>query len=108
MINKILNEITNFCEECGSREQCPEKECVLFRIEKIIEQTNSETEVERAKMRLANWAVGIDFDAITDEKMKEKIVEEVKEAIWIVLAELDKNVTYIPLNLLGGNKDGAE
>lgn len=32
---KILNEITTFCEECPNREKCLEKECVLFRIEQI-------------------------------------------------------------------------
>jgi hypothetical protein len=33
---KILNEITSFCEECGSKDSCSEDECVLFRIEKIV------------------------------------------------------------------------
>ena len=33
---EILNEITSFCNECSSRECCPEEECVLFRIEQII------------------------------------------------------------------------
>lgn len=33
----ILNEITIYCaEECCSRENCPEYECVLWRIEQII------------------------------------------------------------------------
>lgn len=36
MENKIMLEICNFCEECASRECCPEKECVLFRIEQIL------------------------------------------------------------------------
>jgi len=36
MKNKILLEIANFCECCSSHECCPEDECVLFRIEKII------------------------------------------------------------------------
>lgn len=36
MKNKILLEIANFCEGCGSNCCCPEEECVLFRIEKII------------------------------------------------------------------------
>ena len=35
--NNILNEITNFCENhCGLCQECPEEECVLFRIEKLI------------------------------------------------------------------------
>lgn len=33
----ILNETTRFCEECPSREDCPKEECVLYRIEQIIE-----------------------------------------------------------------------
>ena len=36
MDNKILLEIANFCETCPSHESCPEEECVLYRIEKII------------------------------------------------------------------------
>lgn len=35
--DKILTEITNYCENCPLREKCIEKECVLFRIEKIVE-----------------------------------------------------------------------
>lgn len=38
MGNKILLEISNFCEACLSHENCPEEECVLYRIEKIIEK----------------------------------------------------------------------
>ena len=34
--NKILNEIFSYCENCQNRLSCPEKECVLYRIEKII------------------------------------------------------------------------
>lgn len=33
----VLNETTTFCEECSSREDCPEEECVLYRIEQIVE-----------------------------------------------------------------------
>ena len=33
---EILNETTSFCNECPSKESCPEEECVLFRIEQII------------------------------------------------------------------------
>ena len=36
MKEKILNEISNHCENCRSRECCPEDECVLYRIEQII------------------------------------------------------------------------
>lgn len=37
MEEKILEEITNFCEECPSHENCPEEDCVLYRIEQIID-----------------------------------------------------------------------
>lgn len=36
MEEKILTKITDFCEECGSHESCPEEECVLYRIEQMI------------------------------------------------------------------------
>ena len=36
MSNKILLEISIFCETCSSHENCPEEVCVLYRIEKII------------------------------------------------------------------------
>lgn len=33
----ILTEISEFCaNECGSREQCCEEECILFRIENLV------------------------------------------------------------------------
>lgn len=35
--NKLLNETTTFCLSCNLREKCIEKECVIFRIETIIE-----------------------------------------------------------------------
>lgn len=40
MEDKILKEITTFCETCGSKEDCPEGECVLYRIEKIVNNQN--------------------------------------------------------------------
>ena len=37
MEDEILKEITSFCgEECCSNQNCPEEECVLYRIEKIV------------------------------------------------------------------------
>jgi len=32
----ILNETTTFCNECASKECCPERECVLYRIEDLV------------------------------------------------------------------------
>ena len=41
MNDEILTEITDFCSECGSKECCPEEECILFRIEQIIVSNES-------------------------------------------------------------------
>ena len=46
MKDKILKEIANFCKECESHECCPEKDCVLYRIEQII--LNSKKNKENA------------------------------------------------------------
>ena len=35
-MEEILNEITNFCNECSSKECCQEDGCVLWRIEQIV------------------------------------------------------------------------
>lgn len=46
---QILTLITNFCQnECGSCEECPEEECVLFNIEQVITQ-DKEKNNARAK-----------------------------------------------------------
>lgn len=34
--DKILKEITSFCNECASKDCCSENDCVLFRIEQIV------------------------------------------------------------------------
>ena len=44
MEEKIEKEITDFCEQCASKDCCPEEDCVLFRIEKIIYPESSEKE----------------------------------------------------------------
>lgn len=49
MKNKILLEITKFCENCGSNCCCPEEECVLFRIEKIIVKQQKNKKVKNRK-----------------------------------------------------------
>lgn len=38
---EIIGEIGNFCSNCPSLEKCPEDDCVLYRIEKIIERNIS-------------------------------------------------------------------
>ena len=36
--DKILNETTTFCLSCNLREKCIEKECVVFRIENLVDK----------------------------------------------------------------------
>ena len=36
MNEKILDEITTFCNKCESKECCPEEECILWRIEQLV------------------------------------------------------------------------
>ncbi len=38
-LKPIFKEISNFCKnECGSSDNCAEDECVLFRIEKMLQK----------------------------------------------------------------------
>jgi hypothetical protein len=47
MKDKILDEITSFCEGCNSKDCCIENDCVLFRIEQIVlEEQQEEPEEE--------------------------------------------------------------
>lgn len=42
LTEQILNEITLYCrDECCSSSECPEDECVLFRIEKAVLESES-------------------------------------------------------------------
>lgn len=36
MTDEILKEIAEYCENCPNHEQCPEVDCILFRIEQIL------------------------------------------------------------------------
>ena len=50
MLNtKILKEITNFCIECSSHTCCPEEDCVLFRIEKLVVNNKNKKKKRRKK-----------------------------------------------------------
>lgn len=42
MKEEVLIEVSEFCEECPSHECCPEEECILFRIEQILNQKSKE------------------------------------------------------------------
>ena len=44
MEEEVLMEISEFCAECPSNQSCPEGECVLYRIETIIERRGKENE----------------------------------------------------------------
>ena len=46
MEEEILNEITNFCEECASHECCLEDECILYRIEQIVLKKDTVPKIE--------------------------------------------------------------
>ena len=46
---KIMNEITDFCEQCPSKDCCPEEDCVLFRIEKILFEKKEEKKKKNEK-----------------------------------------------------------
>lgn len=68
MKEKILNEITNFCEECSSHECCPEEECVLYRIEQTalnkkkiyqVEITETSQRVEEVEAESEEEAIDI-------------------------------------------------
>lgn len=49
MRDNILLEITNFCEGCASRECCCEEECILFRIEKLVEDKKQQNILDTYK-----------------------------------------------------------
>lgn len=50
MKEEVLIELTNFCEECSSHECCPEEECVLYRIEQILNESKKTEEKEEDKV----------------------------------------------------------
>ena len=68
---KVMNEITNFCEGCSSSNCCPEEECVLYRIENIISEKKKiyQVEIEETLSRI------IDVEAVSVEEAID-IVEE--------------------------------
>ena len=41
MTDKILTEITDTCENCPKHECCPEDDCVLYRIEQIVVESET-------------------------------------------------------------------
>lgn len=69
MKEKILNETTNFCNGCSSKECCPEEECVLYRIEQIVSNKKKTYKVEITE---------------TSQRVEEVEAESEEEAIDIV------------------------
>lgn len=78
MKDEILNETTTFCNECSSKECCPENECVLYRIEQIlngkrtykVEITETLQKVIKVEARNENEAIRL----ITEQYQNEEIV----------------------------------
>lgn len=73
MEEKILNEITNFCEECSSHECCPEDECVLYRIEQLTKKKIYQVEITETLQRV------IEVEAESEEDAIEMIEEQYKD-----------------------------
>lgn len=47
---EIMLEISKTCEKCSLREKCIEEECVLYRIENILEkENNKKKKIKRRK-----------------------------------------------------------
>ena len=68
--NEIFKEITNFCKECSSHENCPEEECVLYRIENIVSNKKKYfVKIEETLSRVVE----------VEAKSKEEAIEMVEE-----------------------------
>lgn len=75
MEDKILNEITDFCNECGSKENCPEEECVLYRIENIVlpKKKKFAVEIQETLCRI------IDVEAESEEEALDIVTQKYKD-----------------------------
>ena len=74
MKEKVLNETTNFCNECASKECCPENECVLYRIEQIVnEKKTYKVEITETLQRV------IEVEAKSEEEALETIEEQYRD-----------------------------
>lgn len=83
MKERILKEIANFCEECPSHENCPEDECVLYRIEKIVEPELKEFEIEIEEILQRVVKV----KATTEEEAYDIVEQQYKKAEIVLDAE---------------------
>ena len=84
MEKKILNEITNYCgRECGNPNNCSEDECVLYRIEKIIEPNLKEYEIEIEE----TLQKVIKVKAVSEEEACDKVYQQYKNQEIILESE---------------------
>lgn len=77
MKERVLNEITTFCNECSSKECCPESECILHRIEQVILNKVYQAEVKEELSRVVEVeAVSVEeaISIVEDKYLSEEIV----------------------------------
>ena len=84
MKERVLNEISNFCEECENRESCSEEQCILYRIEKIVEPElkEFEIEIEEVLQRVVKVKAVSEEDAldkIQDQYHKQEIILDAED-----------------------------
>ena len=95
MENKIMSEICNFCEGCPSHEYCPEEECVLFRIEKLLEKRNEKKykiEIEEILTKV------VEVEAASKEDAYNKVYEKYREEEIVLTADDCEETKFYALN----------
>lgn len=97
MKEKILNEITESCDNCKVKDCCKEDECVLYRIEQIVLDKKNIYKIEISE----NICRIIEVEA-TSEKEAIDIVEQKYKNAEIVLDASDY-VEY-EIKRFGGNE----
>ena len=94
MKNKILKQITEFCKLCNSHNNCPEDDCVLFRIEKLILKEEIEMK-ENNKEDLTNKIVELFKNYMVERGYKIWKSETPNHGITYTASKDDDK--YIPL-----------
>lgn len=77
---KILNEITTFCNECSSKECCPEEECVLYRIEQI---TSNKKKIYQVEITETSQRV-VEIEAESEEEAIELVNQQYKDGEIVI------------------------
>ena len=78
--DSILSEITDCCENCSARECCQENECVLFRIEKIIEEKGKKMKDINEYLKEQKEK----YNGVYEEVTKEMVIEEFNKIIEMI------------------------